>query len=366
MPILSVSPSEMNALEELAEKDKDMILPVFPIKCWLSSSRLANTQERIEKSFGKRPWVASIDPSCLNRSSFIDPTTGTFKRTVFEEISNILAEDNGFENWFNYLSTIDQAIPSLIEIKNETQLLDQIDNLVSLGRGIAAIFSLNDINSNYYLSVLNRLSEKNISDPIVIFDYETISHETLGLTNQISQAITLAHSIVPNASFSISATSFPGNFSGRTHGENTIYERRLFNLIKQQIPDINLVYSDRGGARQKIPGGGNGVPAPRIDYPIKNEWMYIRKEFSDSKNPSKSEKERLYTEIAKELITQDYWNEDLQIWGTQIIVYTSKGDFIGINSPGRATAVRLNIHMYNQLHYDEVIESVDSDDDWED
>ena len=94
--------------------------------------------------------------------------------------------------------------------------------------------------------------------------------------------------------------------------------------------------------------------------------MFIRKEFTDSSNPGKSEREELYTEIAKEIVSQDYWNDELHIWGTEIIVYTSKGDFIGINSPARSTAVRLNIHMYNQIHYDEVIEDVDSDDDWED
>lgn len=36
-PILSLSPSEMMALEQLPGKDKDNILPVIPLKGWASS-----------------------------------------------------------------------------------------------------------------------------------------------------------------------------------------------------------------------------------------------------------------------------------------------------------------------------------------
>ena len=366
MPQLSISPAEMNALDELAEKDKDHMLPVFPIKGWAASKKLSNTRERIKKAIGNRPWIASIDMSCLEDSTFVDLATGEYKREVFKEISEIIDEENGFSNWFNYLSEIDEAIPSLIRITNDEQIDMQIENLCSLNRGLAVIFGLSDIDSGHYLNVLNKIKEANITDPIIIFDYGTVNQEIIQLTGQISQTITLAYSVIPGAVFSISATSFPDSFSGRTAGENSIYERRLFNIIKQQLPDLNLIYSDRGGAREKKANGGGGVPSPRIDYPLKNEWMFIRKEFTDSSNPGKSEREELYTEIAKEIVSQDYWNDELHIWGTEIIVYTSKGDFIGINSPARSTAVRLNIHMYNQIHYDEVIEDVDSDDDWED
>ncbi|GGF65852.1 hypothetical protein GCM10011332_19930 [Terasakiella brassicae] len=63
---------------------------------------------------------------------------------------------------------------------------------------------------------------------------------------------------------------------------------------------------------------------------------------------------------------QDYWNDDLRVWGTQIIEYTSKADSVGISNPAKATAVRLNIHMHQQLYYDTPAKLVDTDEDWED
>ncbi|WP_407300889.1 beta family protein [Klebsiella quasipneumoniae] len=46
-PILSLSLSEMEALENLPEKDKDLILPIFPLKGWMSSQLLENSLKKI-------------------------------------------------------------------------------------------------------------------------------------------------------------------------------------------------------------------------------------------------------------------------------------------------------------------------------
>ncbi|WEE21742.1 hypothetical protein [Aeromonas caviae] len=43
---------------------------------------------------------------------------------------------------------------------------------------------------------------------------------------------------------------------------------------------------------------------------------------------------------------------------------TSKGDDYGITNPNRATAVRINIHLYLQLHYHDLIEGLDTDEEW--
>lgn len=63
---------------------------------------------------------------------------------------------------------------------------------------------------------------------------------------------------------------------------------------------------------------------------------------------------------------QEYWSENLHLWGTQMIELTSKGDKFGINSAQKATAVRINLHLYTQLHYNDELESIDTDEEWED
>lgn len=127
-----------------------------------------------------------------------------------------------------------------------------------------------------------------------------------------------------------------------------------------------MIYSDRAGARAEKIGGGGGIPSPRIDYPLGNDWRFIREEFEDHAAPKDNEREILYTAIARQMMKEEYWNSDLHVWGTQVIELTSKGDKFGINSPTKATAVRINIHLHQQLHYDSPLELMDTDEDWED
>lgn len=127
-----------------------------------------------------------------------------------------------------------------------------------------------------------------------------------------------------------------------------------------------MIYSDRGGARAAKLSGGGAIPPPRIDYALKNDWRFIRKEFLDSQNVARGEKERLYKEAAIEMLNSDYWIDGLKLWGVQMIEKTSEGDEFGITSPNRATAVRINLHLYQQLHYNDMLENLDTDEDWVD
>ena len=78
------------------------------------------------------------------------------------------------------------------------------------------------------------------------------------------------------------------------------------------------------------------------------------------------EKEVLYQEAAIEVMNSEYWDAELRLWGTQMIEKTSLGDQYGITSANRATAVRINLHLYQQLHYFDVLKSLDTEEDWVD
>lgn len=366
-PILSVSPAEMTALEELPDKDKDIILPIIPLKGWVGSQKLENSILRLEKAIGKRYWVADIDASFIedNREKQI---TGKYPRDVFYEIERLLSPENGYENWFRYLSlnAYSKAIPT-IQLGDSTQLIPQIQKLNSLNRGIVAKFTVKHINSTLYLDVLHELNKSQISNVFIIFDYGQVSREILTFAANISSIIMKAQSILPTALLSISCSSFPSSFSGINRGENSIYERLLYRTVSHTCETVRMIYSDRGGSRADKIGGGGGIPSPRIDYPLANDWRFIREEFEDSTAPEDGEKEELYTTIAKKIMNQDYWNPELRVWGTQVIELTSKGEMLGINSPMRVTAVRINIHMHQQLYYDAPKEEfLDTDEDWED
>lgn len=363
-PILALSPSEMMAVEQLPEKDKDLILPIIPLKGWAVSKHLDKSIERIKKSIGNRRWVASIDTDAIFNNKIFQ-LTGKFPREVFYELVDLLSPESGYINWYNFVKEIPEAIPSIL-LTNMEDFDTQVERLCSLGRGIVAYFSTQDIELRNDIKVLRGLRKLNAQNVYVVYDFGAIDHGHIGYRNIFLDFIKFANSNLPDAPISISATSFPMGFSGRNYGECTIYERMLYNKLFQELQNINLIYSDYGSTRAEIQNGGSGSPAPRIDYPLKNEWQFIRKECKDPKNPQDGERQELYRLIAKEIISKDYWIPELHLWGTQMIERTAENDSFGINSPQKATAVRINIHLYNQLHYHSTIAELDTDEDWVD
>lgn len=359
VPILSIKPAEMAALEELPEKDKDLLLPVIPLKRWANSRLLENSINRVRKAFGSRKIILDIDKSYLaDVRQRVDKNLPVFE--AFEELSN---PEGGYKYWVEFIEKDQNLIPA-IQFGDLGDLHTQLESLASLGRPIVARFEMTGahaISPDEFTEAVNKLVEfSNLPPLMIILDYGDVDRVALLDYSAYSDLLNKLHELFYSAAFSLSGTSFPYEFSGSYRGEVPIYERQIFNKVQGECPDLNLIYSDRASTRAKDIAGGGGTPPPRIDYPLKNDWRFVRKEFDDR------EKEELYQEAAREVMESDYWNVDLHLWGTQMIEKTSMGDSYGITSPNRATAVRINMHLYQQLHYFSELSELDTDEDWED
>ncbi len=364
LPILSLSLSEMEALEQLPEKDKNLILPVFPLKGWMSSQSLENSLKKIKKTIGERKWIAYFDDEYLSgNKNFL--LTGSYPREVFYQLLDLKKSNHGYINWYNFLKDIPEAIPTVF-LYDLSQLENQIQQLASLNRGLTFVFEVKNLALTSYNEIINIISKLGITDLLFMYDLGTIGSEYNEYYQPLLNLIRKTNKTIPVARVSISGTSFPFNFAGYHKGENSIYERLLFNKIKDSIDFYPTVYSDRGSARIEKQSGGGSLPPPRIDYALKNDWRFIRHEFKDSKFPEDGEKEYLYSLCAREIMQQEYWSKNLHLWGTQMIELTAKKEKFGINTPQKATAVRINLHLYTQLYYDYVLDDIDTDEDWED
>lgn len=364
IPVLAISPAEMLALTELPDKDKDIMLPLFPLKGWGASVKLINSINKIAASFGERLWIADIDKGFLSESEGKIVSMLGGDREVHHTICSLAKSDNGYLNWYKFLVDIPFAIPS-IQLRDLSQLDRQVELLESLGRGLVVRLPLVKIEECLSL-ILTVLSHKKVGRLLILLDLEMVDKSKIDEASALVDLLKIIKSALPHALLSISGSSFPGTFSDMTYGEFPIHERKLFNAIRGEFLSGALIYSDYGGVKaEKNKGGPKNIP-PRIDYPLANDWRCIRREYSDPKNPQPGEKERLYTDIAREMIQMEYWQSDLRLWGTQMIELTSQGEGWGINNPGKNTAVRLNIHMHKQLCYDTPADLMDTDEDWTD
>ncbi|MHA7845631.1 beta family protein [Serratia sp. D1N4] len=362
IPILSLKPAEMAALEELPLKDKTLLLPLISLKKWANSKSFVKSIERINKAFGDNYWISDLDKEFLKsaRSKF-----AIEHDQISADFINLATPSDGYQNWVDFVSQHENIIPA-IQFEDISQLDRQLDRLLDLQKPLVARFELTgdySIIPHDFTKAIRTLSSRLFnSGLLIVLDYGDFNRLNLIEYYKYSNLIKQIHSLLPNAIFSVSGTSFPYSFAGSYRGEIPIFERQIFNKVSSECTNINLIYSDRGSTRALGNNGGSGVPPPRIDYPLKNDWRFIRKEL----DPDLYEKEELYQEAAIEMMKAEYWNQDLRLWGTQMIEKTSIGDPFGITSANRATAVRINLHLYQQLHYYDIIDTLDTEEDWVD
>lgn len=360
LPLFSVRRAEMFAMENLPNKDKDILLPIVLLRGWGVSKHLENSIERIKKSIGDRPWIMDIDVDYLLKNK-------GKKRPVFEELENLRDSAQGYKNWCDFVAECPQIIPC-IQLEDLAELEEQLDRLVVLGRGMAVRF--NDVNISNWRAILRVMAGKDIEGFCVIIDYGKLGELTkeglLEYVDPVSAYVNEMYQETPDTIFVVSSTTFPSDFSDIDGlGERIIYERQFFIEVVEQCPDIALKYSDRGSTRAETTTRGGATISPRIDFPLKDVWRISRKKMSQIELEDEEEKKEGYRAVAKRLVRSNDWDPNLKIWGAKEIEASAKGELI--TNPHHSTAVRINIHLHRQLHYNDAPgEVIDTDDDWVD
>lgn len=352
IPILAVRPSEMNALAELPDADKKVMLPLIMIGPWVGSNDLSNTIQKIIDVYdGKLPWIADLN------SGYTSPEEEErSRRDVHDQIEELMNPTDGFANWCAYVKELPNAIPCL-QLNPDSGELDseQVDALYGLDRGLVLRLKREHFaNLNRYLTAIEDIP---VGEVLFVIDFEQVTPENLLLDaafTQLRDNIAAQREMAPIA---VSASSFPYGFDGIPNAD--IQERGFFNRLRAGTNNAHLIYSDYGSARAKNAQAGGGEIYPRIDYPLSTAWVFSRQKLKkiigpDGKPTKKSEPLiNGYQRAAAALTqTEGLWDGKLRIWGTQKIEQTVLADPHSITSPARATAVRINIHLHRQVNYD--------------
>lgn len=341
LPILSLRPAEVRALEELPNRTKDLLLPIFHLRPWATSHQLENATDRIVGAYGGRPVVIAMS----------DPEPITSRRPVHAQLEALRDDSGGFRRWCDFIEDHENYIPA-IQYSDSTPLEEeQISRLFGLGRGLVVIIQRRIFSAIARIAARVGARTHGGQDVCFIIEFGAVDRDHLGVALQATAMIDLIRRHAPSAFVSLSASSFPDSFVGLEDQE--IYERQLFDRLPRR-PDV--IYSDRGSARVERQTGGGGRPAPRIDYPLGDQWRFFR---SDDLTDFEG-----YQKQAQHLVASHIWNPHLRVWGTQMIERTAAGDTSAIANPVRATAARINLHLQRQTFYNDPEDAEDTDEDW--
>lgn len=327
-----------------------MLIPTISLRKWMNSGQLQNSFDQITTAMGGRQVI-------LDLGATRQPPQGSAEL----QLAALHNPEGGFAAWVQEVTARELVIPTL-QWGDPQPTRAQLNALVELGRGLVLRFRRGNA---WNLPQLLNIAPVELGGAAVlcILDFGQLQMNA-DLTQAASELVAVAGAIrqrldTSDITFSLAASSFPVDFASinREHARIPIRERELFNLISAadvfNEPGVTLAYGDFASVFAAERGFARGG-APRVDYPRATRWTYYRREVDLS-----------FVNAAAAVMADADWDDDLVIWGSNEIRRAASGDLDGLHYQRAWTAVRIHLHLHQQLHFGSG-GLYETDDDWSD
>lgn len=318
IPILSMRPSEIRALEHLSDEDKNRVTPLIDIKRYVSSKRSEVPDELISRSFGCRRIIVNLSSEVRS-----DLTEKEKDIPLLVHLANLHSPKGGYQNWVTYTASKENYIPCL-QIEEIDLLSRQVSNFLEAGKTELVLripypvyVPIDDI-----LKILSETTWQHI-DFLCLVDIGEIDKNYQLVQSGVETLLTRLYEANVFSRICVSSRSFPSYFASIK--SQPIYERYLFDSLKQGYPD--LVYGDYGSSRvNRIGGGGSPVVYPRIDLPQMTRWEFERhddgvdRRLQENKDIDLTD---LYRTVARRYLSRI--PQSPNTWGEKLILSTAVG-----------------------------------------
>jgi hypothetical protein len=159
--------------------------------------------------------------------------------------------------------------------------------------------------------------------------------------------------------FVVSYTTIPKGFAEVEGSEFVAFDNReCVAELKQLTNRQRITYGDWGSTRPRERGMASR-PKPRVDLALRNGWLSARNK----------EENWNFDDAAREIMDSARWAEvdGLGVWGEFMIRQTAINPALGINSPPKNVAARVNLHLHTQAFFDAgEIRGINLDEQWVD
>lgn len=351
VPTLAVRASEMNGLEFLPGATKDRMTPCFLLAPWASSNSLERTIDRIESAYPNRPFFLDID-----RYYEITNTDSTPQRELLE----LMDPDGSYGKWVDFVGLHGRIWPCVQTVDlSEEEIRSQIRAFQARGRTYCMRIVLERFPDNFD-AIVGAFAAGGTADFAIILEGGW-TEDPLSLAARfgglLSESLEVIDARVPVV---LSCTSMPKMFTDFSSDEPETVgftNRELIDQVSASSNRGHVIYGDWGSTRPRESGGFANRPLDRIDYPTARAWHIARNKEEDWD----------FNDAAIAIVDSDAWDGGLGIWGEEMIKQTSINQDLGINTPQKNVASRVNIHLHLQAFYGEDrVDPITFDEDWED
>lgn len=350
VPTLAIRASEMNGLEFLPRLTKDQITPCILLAPWANSSTLQKSIDRVQRSLRHKYYFLDIDR---------DYEFTNLESRPQKEMQSLLNPRNAFENWCQFIAENEWIWPCVqTRGQSEVEIRKQIARFQECGRTYCMRIFMDRFPSNI-TDVVSAFSASGAADYVIILEGGW-TRDPLSLTvwfeGVIEENLKAIDADVPIV---LSCTSMPKLFTDFDSGITRVpfNNRVLISQIQRRSNRTRIIYGDWGSTRPRESSGFASRPLARVDYPTRDAWAISR---NKSQNWG-------FKEAAQAIVSSDYWDDTLRIWGEEQIRNTAISPAIGIDTPQKNVAARVNIHLHQQAFYGtDNLGELNLEEDWED
>lgn len=273
------------------------------------------------------------------------------------EFEKMLSPEDNFNAWATFIQASKEKnqdlIPGLMysEQVSKRDFINQLKRFeTDFGR---MVFNFNPMDKRALAAASTAASVVNdLSNILFILDSGQISRERqMASLNATISAMNELRQIDPSVDIVSSGTSFPNNFppyltqSNSNSGVIPMLEWDNYHSFGGRK---FAIYGDYASIHGEFYKGSFAQFVARIDYPTPSEWLFER--FSP-KDPKNCDRSQLYVKAAKQIITNESWDNELDAWGVDIIRTVAGGDTTAFNAPAKWISVRLNLHIERILQF---------------
>ncbi|WP_411891936.1 beta family protein [Yoonia sp. SDW83-1] len=350
VPTLAIRASEMNGLQFLPRATKENMTPCILLAPWANSASLDKAVERVEKAFRGQSFFLDID-----RDYEFTNLESAPQQTLVE----LLNPANAYEKWCDFVSGHEHVMPCVqTRGQSEREIRTQIDRFQEASRSYCLRLYMNRFPPNVE-EIVAAFAASGAADYAIILEGGW-TRDPLSLAvwfdGVISGHLAAIDAAVPTV---LSCTSMPKMFTPFDNGISPVEftNHQLVQQIQRNSNRASIVYGDWGSTRPREPGGFGMRPIDRIDYPTEQAWYIARNK----------EDEWDFQQAAAAIIASPHWQGNLGIWGEEMIESTAINEELGIDTPQKNVAARVNIHLHRQAFYGAGdIGGMNLDEDWED
>lgn len=320
----------MRALEELPTATKNLIFPIVRIRPWLNSKSLLRSTERLDEAFGNRYFGLDLDAILRGQKDTV----------AYAEFEELFDQEAGWKNYYGFVRAHPFSVP-VLRTSGDLQLDLQLSNVCEIDRGLVVRV---DVQSPISLNLIaETILQNRIENVVFVFDCGwrerllQVQAACVGLIKSVASVSTEFEFVAGGGDFPLKGFDNKGpQFS--IPGE----ERDLVQAIRREINEVEVIFGDWASAREPKVEKAIMRSRPRLDMPTRTGWDCWR-------SPTNA---GTYQDLAIRASQARQLGQMSDLWGEQMIIATRDGSEPAIKGPTTAAAVRINLHMILQAHYD--------------